>query len=468
MFKRVVLTALLLTVSINPCLSAQDEEITVNEIEEPKWEWGRQRVYLDVSNNTDFLKLITIEGQLVIREGKSECRRDYRSAGYIEPQGSTVLKIDILVPGSYGDVEVRVALHDVIDTLDIILPGQEFFEKKFIFTLGRPTTAEKWKDLNPALPPRVKDHPYFDNSFATMMFAMFDEGLSKGEIAGLSNTGLQYVNSQIAQWVRIGVLSRGDEGIHSPLFPIIEPAEAGPLSDLAYRTAESLSSAIASNLTGYGEFLDSLASEGKVVEDSTSMYSGTSIFYRRYGMVGGIVLWYHLGSRFINGKQLFRAFKQDLCNSLNHDYMYMAPQGEAYNGQHLYAYLSFYQSIRIIFADHPIEINCPEDFKIGGSVGKQARWTWSEHNRPEVFMIDTAAAAPVLDKLGAGCDVILEAAGSELDGLAAKFGYPSESYGLRYWFWNLVATRCLNKMVEIGALPSGDPGHYEFNVRVGI
>lgn len=468
MIRRVTLIALLLTVLISPGLAAQDEDITVNEIEEPRWEWGKQSVYFDLTNNTDFLKLITLEGQLVISDGLTECRRDYRAGAYIEPQASTVLKLDILVPGSYGKGEVRVALHDVIDTMDIILPGQEFVEKKFYFELGRPEAAAEWNNLDLALPPKVKEHPYFDNEFAYSIFAMCNEGLSKGEIAGLCNTSLQYVNSEIAQWTRQGLLSRHDDDTYSLKFPFIKAEEAQQMSALAHRAAESLSSAIASNLNGYRPFLDSLAGEGKIIKDSSAIYSGTSVLYRPYVTVAGLVLWYDLGTDFINPDEPFRAFKKDLCNTLTQEYMYMAPGQETLNGRHVYANLAFYTSTRYIFADHYFEVVCPEDFKVGGSIGKNARWGWGENIRPDFFMLDTVAARPVLDWLGSGCRSVLTEAGTELDEMGRKFGYYSPSHSLRYWFWNLVATRCVDRLIEIGALQHDGRGLYDFNIREGL
>ena len=77
-------------------------------------------------------------------------------------------------------------------------------------------------------------------------------------------------------------------------------------------------------------------------------------------------------------------------------------------------------------------------------------------------MIDTFLVRPALNALKGDIDSLLVDTYFELKDLAASFGHDKASYGMRYWFWNLTASRTQVKLVQQGVLARRGNGQFRF------
>ncbi len=77
-------------------------------------------------------------------------------------------------------------------------------------------------------------------------------------------------------------------------------------------------------------------------------------------------------------------------------------------------------------------------------------------------MIDTTVVRPALDALAGDIDSLLVHAYFDLKALSQSYGREKASYGMRYWFWNLVASRTLVKLHEQGIIERRGNGQFKF------
>ncbi|UCD63521.1 MAG: hypothetical protein JSW34_12365 [Candidatus Zixiibacteriota bacterium] len=465
MTKFSIIGGLILLVGVFLNAFAQQPDLVINEFKEPSWKWGDQTLGFDISNTTDMVKFVVTEVDIEFPDSRTGCHRQFLSSGYIEPGAHTLLETDFFVPGNYGEARVTVVLHDVVDTLDALFPGQDFHREEIAFTVVRPESMLEWRDYRIELPPRIEEHPYFDSEFSRVLLALIDRGVSVERMAEMAGTSVLFVNGQIVPMVTHGLMTQTADGYRLN-FPIIGVDESREAVRLAETAAGSLAPIIAANLQRYPAFLDSLTRSGLV--EPTNILGGTSVLERLYPMVGGLLLWFDLGDRFVDSGVTMAPFvASDICNALSHRYMYAAPAGEGYNGNHLYAYLGEVKSYKIVFADNPVEVDCSRSYSFVGRPGTQRSWQWGDDLRPDFFIVDTLAIRPALDFLASGCETVLAAAAGSLDDLGGRFGHGQNMRGVRYWFWNIVATRCLETLVANGALKDDGKGLYEFSAMRG-
>jgi hypothetical protein len=244
-------------------------------------------------------------------------------------------------------------------------------------------------------------------------------------------------------------------------FPMIRPEEARVSVALADKTALVLGEKITNNMTRYFPLLDSLIAAGAVSKDSNSVFEPTTFLYHPYVVVAGMLLWYDMGHRFISdGKPFLMYRRMDICNSVNARYMYAAPDGEGYNGHHFYTYLTNNKALELIFADFVPEVDCGMDFLVGKRLKRLAAWRFAAGSHPDFFVIDTAAARPLLNLLGAGSQDVLAEALSDLEKLAIESGHGELTLGHRYWFWNLVSSTILDRLLAEGVIEKYKKGHF--------
>ena len=77
-------------------------------------------------------------------------------------------------------------------------------------------------------------------------------------------------------------------------------------------------------------------------------------------------------------------------------------------------------------------------------------------------MIDTTVVRTALAALAGDTDSLLVRTYFDLKALAQSYGREKASYGMRYWFWNLVASRTLVKLHEQGIIERRGNGQFKF------
>ena len=125
------------------------------------------------------------------------------------------------------------------------------------------------------------------------------------------------------------------------------------------------------------------------------------------------------------------------------------------------------KTFRIIFADHVPEVDCGSDFLVGKKLKKQPTWRFGPNDMPDFFVADSAAARPLLDVLAAGTSEPMLDGLSRLERLAAEAGQGRLTGGHRYWFWNMVASRVLNRLEERNVVQKYKRGHFMLGAAKG-
>ena len=457
----------LLVLAMAGIAGAQEAELAVERCVAPQWAWGEQQVEVTVSNSADWVKFLKVNIEVEFIGGRYECLRRSVYNAYLEPMAKATLKPKVSIPGNYGDAVVRMVFHNVIDTMDAILPGQKFATQTLNLNIPRPEGMSAWENLRTALPPRIDEHPYFDNEFSRVLFHFLHEGKTVEEIAAVTGASLDNIAEQLQMMTLVGFIVE-KEGQYHLTFPLILDDEARVAVALADSTAQVLSEKIAGNMPRYRPVLDSLIAAGAVSKDSSSIFETTGYLYHPYVVVAVMLLWYDMGHKFVSSGSPFVMYRNmDICNALNARYMYATPDEEGYNGHHFYTFLIHNTSFQLMFTDQVPEVDCGTDFLIGKRLKKKAMWKFADGSKPDFFMIDSTAARPLLDILGAGCwDVVTEAQ-SGLEKVAIEAGHDELSPGHRYWFWNLVSSRILDRLVTDGVVEKYKRGQYTLAQALG-
>ena len=379
------------------------------------------------------------------------------------PGETRVIEPEVVIPANFGEVTVKFTIYDVIDTLDIILPGQEVAEKTITQTFNVPKDLKKYMDEAIAMPPMVANSPDFDSEFSRLLLLMIKDGLDLSKIAEMANADKAFIADMLKNFEKQRYLRKVDAKAYEMMIPIISLDEAKDGLKLAEKASTELADLIEKNLPGYHLTLDSMVEVGLLTADSNDFLSGGTILYRPYPIVSGMALWYDYGQAFIDRERPLQIFEgTDPCHAHIPRFNYLVRGGSKYNGEHFYNLLATNRELVIAFADTIPIIECT------GDLAFQARrmvenhgWAYSTKNTPEAFMIDTAKVHIALRKLRLGIDPLIEKWQNQLQELMVEYKHEQFKTNMRYWYWNLVATHALDKLVERGFLMSdGEIGFY--------
>jgi len=438
-------------------------DILVGEIDLSSLRWGQQSTAFEVTNNTDELKFITVEIEVQFSGSYLNPNRRTRSHYILQPVESRVLTPTIYIPGNYGRSQIKLSLYEVVDTLDILLPDQKFFEQPFLITFHIPDKIIPYLNEKVTLPPRVERHPDFDNEFARAVLTLLNEGNTVDEIASIAMTDTSFVQEVVQNMTNKAYVRKKDNS-YEVTFPIITVSEAEEAKKLAVKLSDTLATVIENNLSHYKMTLDSLVSVGAVDKDSNSFMDGGSILYRPYPVVSALLLWFDLGRKFITRSAPLLIYDgTDLCRAHIPQYMYAVQGGDTFNGTQFYALFLGNPKYQILYGDAIPIIKCAEDYVLKSRLRQGVDWRYGDEFQPESFMVDTMVIKPALNALDKGTDSLLVNAYYKLRDVAVKYGHRKLLYGERYWFWNLVVTRTLKKLVDNGVVTRRGNGQFKID-----
>jgi hypothetical protein len=438
-------------------------ELFVGEINYSSLRWGKRTAIFEVTNNTDELKYITVETEVHFSGLYLNPNRRMRSHYVLKPFEAQIFRPAVYIPGNFGTAKIKISLYDVVDTLDAILPGQKFFEQPFTIRYHAPDEIFSYANEKIDLPPMVERHPDFDNEFARILPELLNEGKSVEEIATMAMADTSFVQEAVENMIRKGYVREEDKS-YILTFPFISVDEAEEAKKLAVALSDTLAKMIENNMALYGNILDSLVSVGAVDKDSNAFFDGGVVLYRPYPVISALLLWYHLGQKFITrSAPLWIYDGTDPCNAHIPYYMYAVRGGATFNGTQFYALIPGFSTFQILFGDEIPVIDCGEYFILKAKLKQQVSWNFTEEFYPESFMLDTLVVKPMLIALGAGADSLLIETYFRLRDIAVKYGHKKLLYGERYWFWNLTATRTLKKLVDKGVIIRRGKGQFTFN-----
>ncbi|MDF1545701.1 MAG: hypothetical protein P1R58_11430, partial [bacterium] len=389
--------------------------------------------------------------------------RTTTSFAYLVPEETSTIEASYYVPGNYGLAEIRVELFDVVDTMDIILPQQKFFEQPFVLSFRIPDEMHSYLDRKIGLPPRVENHPDFDNEFSRILLFMLNEGKSVETIIKEARADSAMAYGLLGKYVNYGYLKLND-GQYTLTFPVIGEEEAEETRQLALTIADSLVNLIERNLPAYWTSIDSLVQAGAMSDDSNSFYDGGTMLYRKHPAISAFLLWYTMGRNFITrSAPLLLYDNTDPCNAHLPYYMYAVQGGDVVNGSHFYAPFFGPTGYQIVFGDSIPDLDCT-----GWDKPQRRNNNWApllkyEGPSPEIFVVDTAIVKIAMAALGDGQNSILKHAYNELFAMADKHGHFKVLFGHRYWYWNLIATRTQEKLIEKGIVSRRGDGLFRFD-----
>jgi len=106
-------------------VSAQEPEpeVIVGETGFPKNAWGKQNLSFEVTNQTDWLKFLVVEGSYATPH------RVTRTNFILEPFAKLTVDPELEIPGNYGQMVLWLRIYDVVDTLDDMSLGVQLFEQ---------------------------------------------------------------------------------------------------------------------------------------------------------------------------------------------------------------------------------------------------------------------------------------------------------------------------------------------------
>ncbi|MEW5795638.1 MAG: hypothetical protein AB1772_04685 [Candidatus Zixiibacteriota bacterium] len=456
-----VFVLVILSTAINA--SAEDPEVIVGEIGFPKRVWGTGTLEFDVTNRTDWLKFLVVETDVTFEGSYVNPHRVTRTPFVLEPSAKTRFEPRIVIPSNYGLMKLWVRLYDVVDTLDVLAAGTKLFEQPFNIRFHVPEAVIPYFQERITLPPLVGHYGLFDNEFTRLLLVLANEGKTVPQIAAMCETDTAFVAECVLGLAAARFVSRSGDSL-KVLTPVITKAEAVEGRELADRIADRLARKLAENLGRRRPFLDSLISAGVASGDSTGFNTGARVLFQPHPLVGGMLLWQVLGQKFITGSRSLEIFYgTDFCNPRIGPFMYLVLGGDYFNGHHFYwaqAKASGYESR---FGDSIPPITCWPGYEKKLTLYENTDWSFGQGlDARETFLYDTAMVIPMMRMLDQDTESILSDALEELRHLNKKCREGDLSVAVRYWFWNLVASGTLDRLVKNGVAYRVRRGQYQY------
>ena len=442
---------------------AAQPEVTVGDIELSRTKWGEMSIPIEISNNTDNLKFITIQIEINSQGATISSNKNFKTNTFLIPMESKIVDVKLNIPANFGQTDLKFTFYDVVDTLDELLPYQKIFEQPFFLKPRIPEEIYSYLNEKITLPPMVNNSPEFGFEFSRVLLLMIQEGKTVEEIADAAKVDVDIVIKLLSPLVKNNYI-KNEQGKYSLNFPMITVDEAEISRQLALEVADYLSNAIKNDMPLYFNLRDSLVEAGLISADSNEFMNGGVITYNPYAVIGAFLLWYELGQNFITRNiPLIIYDNTNFCKAQIPYYMYAVQGGDVFNGSHFYSINFTKTNYQFQFGDSIPVFKCDDDRY------KRMYIRWATNNfydlkfNPEVFILDTNVIVPIVNAMGEKHHIYLTEVYNKLFKIADKFGHYKVTFGHRYWFWNLVATRTLEKLVSGGVLKRTGNGQFKMD-----
>jgi len=463
MNKHAGIAVILILMLASLAVTAQETpEIQLSDIELPNLRWGTQEASLNITNNGDMLKYVAIVVDVRFSGSYLEPQRELTTFVILSPGESKDVRPVVRIPGNYGRATVTIGFYDVTDTSDIVLPTQKFNDQLFSINYHCPDVIASYFTEKITMPPRVDVHHDFDNEFSRVLLYLLAEGKSVEQIAEMAAADVSFVEEIADNLVARGYARKNDDQ-YLPVFPIITVKEAELVKPLVLKTTETLTELIRWKIPAYRSQLDEMAKAGTIAADSNEFMNGGSFLYHRYPTIGAFLLWYDLGQQFVIKRERLDIYKDtDPCDANIRYFMYAAQGGDTFNGTHFYHWFISPRGNSVFFGKNSPVLDCSQGQVRTGNKKSRTAWHHTRADKPEDFMFDSSLVPEALVPFHDGTDLLLEETLEDLTRVAKEFGRKTVSFGYRYWFWNQVATRTLEALVDEGLLQPNANGQYRF------
>ena len=461
-FTVVTATCLLGLMLLTGVAAAQSAEVTVGKIDFPERVWGTQKISFDISNQTENLKFIVVESDITFEDSYVGGRRVKYTNFILGPEMEMTINPVVNIPGNYGQATCWVILHDVVDTLDDISLGTKLFEQKFLLKFRAPEAIEPYRQEKITLPPLIGETYDWDNELARLSVLLINEGKTFEEIATLTNTAVENVQEVVRRLITSGYVKRGAAGSYKLSVPVITLEEAKEGREFADKLSDQMAALVKKNLETYPSLIDSLETAGTISGDSANFYEGASLLYFRYPLISAMLLWKDLGHRFISEGGRMMIYRQGvMCTPNIGEFTYVVQGGDYFNGSQYFNPTVNIRYHKVEFGDVVPRIECtPAARESKGRTRKGEDWNLSPEFAPQSIVFDTGFVNPALRHLRAGFSDVLLPALDSLTEIDKKYGHETLSRGVKFWFWNLAATRTVGKLIEDGVLTRQGNGQF--------
>ena len=457
---RVIFPLLAILTLAGTTLVAQTPDLTVGDIKNPALQWGAQPVSFEVTNNVDYPKFVVATLDLRFEGTYLNPKRRWKTNVIAPPLEPIIVTLPLDIPVNFGVAQIELTVYDVVDTLDPVTFGTRVMGQTFQLMFKIPAEISSYLQERITFPPMVDNNPMLDNEFTRVLITMLAEGRTVPEIAKLARVDSQFVYRNINELVSRKLLARKEQSA-TLQFPFLTTKQAEKIKPLAEKTSDQLVTLLTANLPAYRRTLDSLVKAGKVSKDSSDFLNGGTVLYRPYPVIAALVLWGDLGQKFVTDTALLDIYKEtDPCNAYVPNYMYAVQGGEVFNGHHYVNISSVTGHYTIAFGDRVAPVKCPDVYPFPSILFQGSDWNFDPQFNQEIFLIDTAITATAVRTITTGAQPLVSAAidglKQEMDALGPKMFGP----GSRLWFWNLIASRTMDKMLAAGTLTRYGNGQY--------
>ena len=448
-------------------VSAQEPEVIVGDIDFPVREWGEQKISFEVTNTTDWVKYLVVETEVSFDESYVTPHRVRQTNFVVEP-GTSAIRPVMEIPPNYGRLTLWVRVYDVIDTLDDLSLGTSLFEQPFNLRFHAPEAVLPYFQERLTMPPLVGEHGVFDNEFSRLLLVLAQERKTVPQIAELCGTTEDYVRLRARELISTAYLRRvendPDGREFEPNIPVITHEYAVRGRELADSMSLKLATLLENNLTGRRAVIDSLVQNLGFSGDSGGFFEGGTLLFRPYPLVAGFYFWYYLGQRFVSGGEPLEILKgTDPCMPHLGAYSYLVQGGDYFNGTNFFNASFTTDGYNAHYSDSIPEIICYPNSEKKKRREQETDWVYGGGFKGESFLYDTTFVNPMLRHLDFGVEDVVRDGIAELRTINNEYlGSADVAMGARYWFFNLLVTRTLDRILKDGALTRTHDGQFRF------
>jgi hypothetical protein len=436
--------------------SAVAEPVKAIGFELSATEWGRQTARVEVQNQDEYHKFIVSRAEVAFSDFEMPTRRVTVRSFIVQPTGdsSITINVPIFIPANFGGAVCRVALYDVVDTLDELYDSQKFYEKEIGFEKPVPDWITGIIDTGLQVPYFVDQSIRFDNHFGRLLALLLHRGMSTEEIAAFCQVNDNYVKSYGVNLASNKFLVR-DGDVYRPAFAVIDADDREALRPEIEEIIVHISQEIKDNLPAYDSTLKALMAAGELTSDPQNMMDGGSVLHHKHPTVLGLALWETLGIDFVNEGQPFNIFDRSNHREAHMgDFMYLVVGPEKYKGKSVYYAFDNNQG-RLFYTGcfkgpldrDPVQSRFqkyPIDFDFGADI------------RPVVYFYSLDKCRKPLEVLTSGIPERARALREKVDSRFAELKDTEAHRGARYWCWSLVVEGVMDRLVENKVIETED------------
>lgn len=438
-------------------------DVVVGDISSPQFKWGEHTFPLEVTNGADYTKFLTVVSRVEFSGDRLNPTRRVTSHFVVGPGKSVTITPDVDVPGNYGTARLTVDVYDVIDTLDAVMEDMLARRQEVSLSFAVPDGVRPYLSVPIEMPPMVGKSRDFDHELSRLLLPMIAEGKNITEMAAILEVDTAIVVEPLRAMALRGYCERHGDSIAATM-PIIMIDEARAGEKVAEALADDLATMISKNMDAYDAVVDSLLDAGAMSEDTNWVMHGGTIFHFKYPTVAVLFLWYYMGRGFIVQDPALQIFRNtDPCNARIGQFMYAVQGGDKYNGHQYYNWTPGDNTFIIFYgADEPV-LSCPEEYPRFRNLAFRYDWNYAEQEGYEQFTVDTRLAQIIFGALSEGADKFLVDRHKEAAEVAKAHGHDVFGSAFKYWFWNLTATKTLDKLVSRGVLTPRSSGQFRID-----